>query len=457
MWSEDRTPKDLLLVSWLLAGFLAGPAVAIADEVSEQSIPQIKVPLLSRRTTPATTIRVKVFPHERNYKPHYADKRQTEITLRSDDECQVYEGRSGRPAKTSNVLSVSKLIPVTAEKFAHPLWVECKSGATLIREKGLPHFTYPGALYVHKLSTDEGPYLEVINIVALGDYLKGVVPSEVYVDWPMESLKTQAVAARTYAVFHYAFSRRYNRSRLWDVDDTIRYQAYTGLSMRSRRTDEAVQRTQGQILTHGGDVIQAYYHADSGGQTESAWHVWETEIPYVAPRPEFFREEREPDTWQRVIHLQHLTRRLRTDRWLSADETVVGLSVPVIGRTESGRVKLVTLQLADDGYKNIPLKAFRKVIGRLPSTLFSFVEDPERPGRVKLTGQGNGHGVGMSQLGAAFLASSKGWDYKRILDFYYLDTTLCDLRAKAKMPDCYNLAKGSESKRVIVDQSRQAS
>ena len=108
----------------------------------------------------------------------------------------------------------------------------------------------------------------------LEEYLRGVVPSEMPSTWPIEALKAQAVAARTYAM------SKLNSSRSYDVDDTTAYQAYR--SDRTREsTDKAVKETAGQVLKYGGKLISAVYCASNGGKTISAKQKWGHEHAYL--------------------------------------------------------------------------------------------------------------------------------------------------------------------------------
>lgn len=431
-------PIQQRLASVLIVMVVVASQTATASDATE-AFPQVKLDIGGSKIRSSSLLRVKIFPHHKNYKPHLRDDNKQELQLVSTHACSVFRGRDDRPARQGKLLRQTNELILKASDMSSPLWIDCPHPVTVVRESHVPHFTYSGSFYVHQ-SVDGN--LELINLVSLNDYLKGVVPSEVYAGWPMETLKTQAVAARSYAVYHLAYSRRYIRSRFWDIDDTIAFQAYTGLSLRSARTDQAVEETIGQILTHDGDVIQAYYHADSGGQTEYAFNVWSYDIPFVAGQKELFEINEETTyQWRRRLSLKTLTRKLQQAGLISAKDEILRVQVPVAGRTESGRVKVVSLQLGPDRYKRLDIKTFRKAIARrLPSQLFVFETDEKHQDRVWIRGLGSGHGVGMSQQGAAILAEKKGWEYPQILDFYYLDTSLCQLNdASAELPNCYEL------------------
>ena len=406
---------------------------------------------------PSSQIRVRVFPHTKRYKPHGRDDVKHKATLTSSKSCSVYEGRENFPGRTKVKLGEKLFsLDLDAKKMTKPIYLKCNAPITIVRSSKNPHFTYKGDMYARVVNRSGAKTLEIINIVSLKNYLKGVVPSEVYSAWPMETLNTQAVAARTYAVFHINFARRYMRKkRVWDVGDTIVYQAYTGISLTTKRTNMAVNATEGQILTHNGAVIQAYYHADSGGQTEAAANVWDLEIPYVQGRKESFDFEVASSSWKKTVSLRSIESRLRQRGLIKRKQKLVGLSVPGTGRTDSGRVKKVSLDLLNGESTEVSILKFKKLAGNLPSTLFAFERHHRDPRYFVIKGLGSGHGVGMSQQGAAILADQKGWKYNTILDYYYTDTTLCRLHKKGRnLPDCYSNALKVSKKKSLQKKSK---
>jgi stage II sporulation protein D len=120
-----------------------------------------------------------------------------------------------------------------------------------------------------------GAGLMMINEVPLESYLRGVIPHEVSPDWPREALKTQACAARAFALG----SRQPSRS--FDVYCDVRDQAYVGVGIEDSRTDAAVRDTAGVCPTYDGKPILATYFSCSGGQTESVKYVWGGDYPYL--------------------------------------------------------------------------------------------------------------------------------------------------------------------------------
>lgn len=122
-----------------------------------------------------------------------------------------------------------------------------------------------------------GGGLMMINRVPLESYLRGVVPHEVSPSWPAEALKTQAAAARAYAL------ASLNPSQTWDVYCDVRDQAYVGVGIEDSRTDAAVRGTAGIVPSYGGKPIMAFYFSCSGGHTENIELAWSgaTSVPYL--------------------------------------------------------------------------------------------------------------------------------------------------------------------------------
>ncbi len=115
-----------------------------------------------------------------------------------------------------------------------------------------------------------------VNRVELENYIRGVVPNESPASWPLEALKAQAVAARSYAL------GTGTGNPVFDHYDTVASQVYGGYSSENARTNRAVTRTRGEILRHDGKVIVAYFHSTSGGHTENNENVWGgTPLAYI--------------------------------------------------------------------------------------------------------------------------------------------------------------------------------
>ena len=143
-----------------------------------------------------------------------------------------------------------------------------------IRLKNSEHGT---CTYLGNMTFDvyEG-VLRARNQLPIEQYLYGVVPHEMSNSFPLEALKAQAVCARSYVM---GYCSRY-ATRSYDIRDTSSDQVYRGYASKNTRAIAAVDATAGQVLTYEGNIIEAYYSASNGGQTERTGNVWENDLPY---------------------------------------------------------------------------------------------------------------------------------------------------------------------------------
>lgn len=140
-----------------------------------------------------------------------------------------------------------------------------KSGGLRINGSNL----YEGDLQLDIASDVIRPIL----YIHIEDYLLGVVPFEMGDSFPLEALKAQAIAARTYAL------RKSNSDGAYDVEDTTNDQAFRGRTTNSPLSEQAVKETEGLCGTYNGQLAQCFYSASNGGQTELGQHVWPTSEP----------------------------------------------------------------------------------------------------------------------------------------------------------------------------------
>jgi stage II sporulation protein D len=139
--------------------------------------------------------------------------------------------------------------------------------------------TYRGALETVPTESDAGA-LNVVNALALEQYVKGVLPNEVPASWPLEELKAQSVAVRSIALTGAVGGNGF------DLYSDTRSQVYEGLESEHARANGAVDATRGQVVMYGGEVAQTFYSACSGGHTESVVNVFDTAVPYLVGVPD---------------------------------------------------------------------------------------------------------------------------------------------------------------------------
>jgi stage II sporulation protein D len=151
--------------------------------------------------------------------------------------------------------------------FTAPLQVAGADGTVQLAGKG----TYRGML---EITPGAFKGITVVNAVALDDYVQGVVPAESPAYWPLEALKAQAIAARTYAITS-------ARGGTFDQYDDTRSQVYRGVSAETPASNEAVTETRGQVVTYQGRPVTTYFFSTSGGRTENV----ENSFPGAQPEP----------------------------------------------------------------------------------------------------------------------------------------------------------------------------
>ena len=312
-------------------------------------------------------------------------------------------------ALTWPLASAAGKVVIEGKAVGHSFTLEPTDG-TLVTWQGRP---YRGALRF--VATAAG--FEVINVVDLESYLRGVVPAEMPASWSTEALKAQAVAARTYTLASLETGENY------DVCATTECQKYGGAAAEHPRSDAAILATTGVVLTYRGTFAKTYYHADSGGVLASSAEVWGDVRPYLAAHQDV------PSTtphrrWQKSLEAAALQTSL----------TEVGLDIgpvqalQVAAYSESGRVSSVVV-VGAWGSATLSGPSLTKLLRDwgLKSTRFSMT------GALNAQGDGWGHGVGMSQYGANALASAN-YDYSQILAFYYPTTDLQTLTYAAGTP-----------------------
>jgi stage II sporulation protein D len=299
---------------------------------------------------------------------------------------------------------------------ANQLWIEPNSenGYVFIGDRW-----YRGRTLV--LSTSGG--ITAINYVDLEQYLYSVVGAEMPPSWSLEALKSQAVAARSYALFQ----RQNGANALFDVGDTTAWQVYGGLEKEAPSTRAAVDATKGQVLTYAGQIINAVFHSCAGGHTENVEDVWTSPLPYLrgvdSPDRDLPECRWEPVTFTASELSEHL----------GYNGTITSVTVQ---RHPSGRVLALTLD-GTAGTMTVKGEDVRDRLG-LKSTLFAIEAERGRvasagnvaaPIQFRITGSGNGHGIGLSQYGAFTLAQQR-WNYQQILLHYYTGVALAKIQVR---------------------------
>ena len=337
------------------------------------------------------------------------------------------------------------------------------------------NFQYTGGFQYARMS---GLLITVVNMVAVEDYVKGILPYEMNNAWPLEALKAQACCARTYA---FSTINRHS-SNGFDLCVTEHCQVYRGRGSANERTDQAVEETAGMYITYNGELCQTYYASSNGGASESVENVWNTPLPYLRGVVDPYEAEAcgnmSSYRWTITYTQDQITERLRSRGYSCS--TIV--SIVVTQFTPTGNVLTVTMT-DSKGKKltfskrgelitalGVPTQRFN-IGGASPGDSVIYVNDPaqqvsssslyyaidangelvalpdeiyaiDASGSVTLVegeriapsggsttglvngvftirGTGRGHLVGMSQYGAYSMAKYHDMDFVEIIKFYF--------------------------------------
>jgi stage II sporulation protein D len=264
---------------------------------------------------------------------------------------------------------------------------------------------YRGSLEIIKTKQSG---LIAVNIVDLEDYLKGVLYHEVSHRWPIEAIKAQAIASRTYALYQ----AQENSHRHYHLYSDIGSQVYNGVYAERFRTNKAVDDTRGRVLLWKGSIVPAFFHACCAGATENSGSLWKVDIPplkgvkcpYCHKSPYFY--------WNYDIGLDAFREKLRKANYVTGPAE----SIEILKKNNSGRVESIVVKTDKTSYV-IKAKDLRNLIGPgfIRSTNFEVRIENKK---VCFQGKGWGHGVGMCQWGAFAMAKKKK-SAEDILSFYY--------------------------------------
>ena len=254
----------------------------------------------------------------------------------------------------------------------------------------------------------------IVNSINLENYVRGVLYHEITDRWPIEAMKAQAVAVRSYALYQIQKSK----NQPFDVRSNAYSQVYGGKSAEHYRTNLAVKRTQYQYLMFEGNILPTYYHSVCGGHTENATELWNHDLAPLRGVVCSFCEYSPLYQWRKNFRLKDIQDKLNAKghRFGMIQEIVVK------EKTSSGRAKTLEIKTRDGKRKNISAKDFREAIGS--NDVKSNFYDIEMKGYfLDLVGHGWGHGVGLCQWGAYGMAK-KHFTYEEILQFYYPQASL---------------------------------
>ena len=260
-----------------------------------------------------------------------------------------------------------------------------------------------------------------IEEIPLDEYLLGVVSAEMPANFEQEALNAQALVARTYTI--YSIKRNKNKHEGADIcDSSTCCQAWISKEDRLARWNEdvreeywnkivkAVNTTKGKVITYNGDVIDAFFHSNSGGITEIPVNVWGgTNFPYLQSVQTSGEEGYSQYSSEVTLTQEELINKIRAKHSDFNIDISQQDSVKILEYTEAGRVKNIQI-----GNLKLSGVEVRSLLG-LKSTNFKIEINN---GKVTFIVTGYGHGVGMSQTGADSMAK-QGSNYEEIIKHIY--------------------------------------
>lgn len=317
---------------------------------------------------------------------------------------------------------------------------------------------YRGALEILRQKTSD---MTLINVLPTEEYLYGVVPGEIGASSPVEALKAQAVAARTYTLNTLS---KYSHLK-FNLCTTTYTQVYKGYSAEKATTNKAVDDTKGEVVTYNNKPASVFYFSSSGGKTEDVKNVWGSEgYPYLVSVDDPYESGKSWHyNWQVSYTAQKISE-IMTSRGFKLGKI---LAVFITKRSEAGRATELVVKgsndqriytngntrsflsldsqwydittdsdvpvLAQDGSllntqlsgKKVMTSSGLKTINA--SNISTISSDnvkktvPSVPTTYTFTGKGWGHGIGMSQEGAKGMADA-GFTYDEILTHYFPGT-----------------------------------
>lgn len=305
------------------------------------------------------------------------------------------------------------------------------SAETTYRSTGLPDGTFTPVLFDDSSETpqepaerfDDGVSVHVlidgtVREMSLHDYLIGVILAEMPGSFDPQALKAQAIASRTFTLYKAQVHRHGQADvcassaccQAWK--DPSQYESENVAVFR-----EAVESTDGLVVTYQGELIEAAFFASTGGATESAETVWGGEVPYLQSVQSV--GEAEADYYGMTLYFspEEFSARLReacSDLTFSGDVTQwLGASV----LTQGGGLSCISIC-----GKNVSGSTLQSVFALRSTHIRLSLQD----GQIVIRTQGYGHRVGLSQYGAQEMAL-RGAGYEEILTHYYQGVALVRL------------------------------
>ena len=294
--------------------------------------------------------------------------------------------------------------------------------ATLESPTGL--LSYENTKYqgVFKVVTNpKGDSCDIINDVPMEAYISSLLTKEMNPKWPLEALKAQAVAARSYA-YHKMLSQQVTKElgneAFYDLESSEKHQVGGAFFDSTESTMLAAEQTKGEVLTtEGGAIRPVFFHAKCGGKTIRPDQVWNNVEPGYQGVNCPFCHDIGPKGWTKTVSMDRMKSFFRWAQEKNLLREKMDGSVNSVVLVPDSIDKSTVNFYVNERPFIIEKATIRRYFGRVlfPSNSFSV---SMRDGGLIINGEGLGHGVGMCQMGA-FALAKRGWSYKRILVHYF--------------------------------------
>jgi stage II sporulation protein D len=330
------------------------------------------------------------------------------FTVGSLDDFFISDALNKKLKLTKGIIEVScyeEGISIKKHFLLSPLKIESSNGIIFADSK-----PYRGYLTIIKSENK----INVINVLPIEDYIKGVLPAEASANWNIEALKSQAVISRTYAIANLSK----HSAQGFDVCSAIHCQVYSGASVEADSCNKAVLETQCKILSYDGKFAHTVFHANCGGHTEDPKYIWNWKDtpPYLKGVKCGYCAGAPHAKWGKTLSESFIRKQL-------SDNNIGKIkSIQIKGKTSAGTAKKLKITHSK-GEVTLNAYQFRIAVdaGQIKSHAFGFIKTDGDKFHFK--GRGWGHKVGLCQWGAKGMAE-KGKTYKEILAYFYPGTII---------------------------------
>lgn len=255
--------------------------------------------------------------------------------------------------------------------------------------------------------------LTIVNLVDIDNYLAGVVESEGGGGRELEYYKVQALISRTY-LFKYINK---HQKEGFSLCDRVHCQAYHSMMRYTPKIDTAVAVTRNLVMKDDkNQFIDAFFHANCGGQTSEAKYIWNNNIPYLNSFKDTFCIYTKQAIWEKRIPQQQWADFLVKEYNYPINDSVFGPLIFTFNQPER-------MAFYHSSLLGIPLRDIRTKFA-LRSTFFNVYPDGTD---VILTGRGYGHGVGLCQEGAMKMAYYH-YNFHQIAIYYFPGVHIVNLQ-----------------------------